>query len=103
MQVNSQELGQSEGLPVLSEVDDVIDDGKRNQKGQRSGYVIMDILYKTRLLSSIGNPRGAAALIRIPVGTSGILINAVARSVGRKCFHRAGLPDTSGDVRILKG
>lgn len=45
MQVNSQELGQSEGLPLPSEVEDVIDDGKRNQKGQRSGYVIMDILY----------------------------------------------------------
>ena len=91
MQLSSQEPGESEGLRMLSEVDDVTDDGKRNQKGQRSGYVIMDILYKTRLLSSIGNPRGATAFIRIAVGTSGILINAVARNVGRKCFCEPGM------------
>lgn len=32
---------------LLSEVDDVIHDGRRNQKGQRSGHAVVDVLSKT--------------------------------------------------------
>lgn len=37
---------------LLSEVDDAIDDGRRNQKGQRSGHVVVDVLHRTGKLTS---------------------------------------------------
>lgn len=37
---------------LLSEVDDAIDDGRRNRKGQRSGHVVVDVLHRTGKLTS---------------------------------------------------
>lgn len=36
----------------LSDIDDVIDGGRRNQKGWRSGHVVVDVLHKTGKLTS---------------------------------------------------
>lgn len=37
---------------LLSEADDAVDDGRRNQKGQRSRHVVIDLLHRTGKLTS---------------------------------------------------